>query len=513
MPCSYDRIYVDEVEYVEIDRIDFLTDINDFNDYDKKVIFSIPTDSFNKKASEIEAYFKDVVPEGASYDKSVSDSNTVFTIAKQHMTLEDMENFALSVFGNGNASVKEQYPDVEGSPFVFRQYYEEDLNVVNFVTGAQDGTSFGYYVKPAADYTVYDAEYVDSPLACTYDDGRYPGYYCLSDSNGRGLEKNYSVLVQKEIYKVTSIDVATSRNPLTSKWNRTSTFTFARVPEKEEQEVLVQRVEERLYIESETEETEAGEEKEVETGTEAEPEKPQKLKGVTVKAKDKDVFQITIKQKGTREEMLQSTEALFGKPGELLYAAESGFAKIKRQEAFAETIDYSGILGTIPDNFAIHYQMTPGLFASVEYYNRGMTEGTITNGKFMVDLSSPYVNIEYSGKAINPVAIGFWVMLAAAIICVLIALIKSGIFRKKEKSMPVMAEAISQPVMSEPAAVSEPESMSEPAAVSEPESTSKPEPADPEPVRHISRFCENCGSARTPGAMFCEKCGTKFEDT
>ena len=444
---SDEYIYVDEVEYLEISGIDFLTDVQGIDDYTRTVIFRIPSASIEKKGNEIDAYMESIVPSGASYDAQETTDGMEYTYTASGLTVEEIGAFDLALFGEGNYT-EEQNVDEYYSPFAFTQYFNEELLMANFLEGSSSVVC-SFYVAVS---DVFNVNMTSSPdyiynAASSYSESEtYAGYYLL---NTVTCYPDYScsapMLVQKT-YVTSAIDVKTTHGSHGKKWTRTSVISFTEAPSEDEDSMITARLEAMVGLESEgvTEDAAATEEEAQTESTEEE----KSVGTVTVSSETvDDVYQVTIKQSGTTEEMLYSSLLLFGSEGTLMYVSEGGFTKVTKTEAFAESVSYYSLLADYSEDFVLNYSMQLGLNAKEteitgdydSYYSYDYDDdedaesGGVSKGKYVYTSGSPSVDITYVGTKFDILALIFWIAVVLAVILIIVAIVRSGILKRKPK--------------------------------------------------------------------------------
>ena len=496
-------IYLDKIDYIEIDSIDFLTTVKGIDRYDKKIIFNIPTDSMDKKGDEIREYFNNIKPALATLEEEKELDEIVFSLSQEDMSLKDMDIFEKSILGDEQSNIVEENVESKFSPFVFSQYYHESIDLSNYVMGDNSFTTCRYYVSTSNDCHIYYTDSLDYLDEYEYDNDTYPGFAFLDSENYYGKAIEYPILVQKE-YNVSEMNVNIKRNPITSKWVRNSIFIFNSTPDENEINIILNRLENSVNNITEDIETKASDEeenlpeKETEGSSELEEsenyesannsnilesdvdeqvslseDNSKYSKNVSVKYSSKnDRFSITVTQKGTSEDIAKTSGYLFGCEDGAWYSIEDGFYKVKKQEAILDYVDYTDILGNTDENFVIHYQLEPGILSKKQYSNLDDDKVTFSHGKLSTDIYDKQIIIEYVGSKLDLMSLFMWTLLGGALLLLMISIIKSGIIRVHRKNHEKDTSSINQkPIL----------------------------------------FCEKCGTPRSPGSLFCEKCGEKFK--
>lgn len=98
---SSSQIYVDQIEYINIDEINFFKDINNFDDYNLKVEFAIPSKYLDLKGEEIRAYFISLDDGFMNYTEETEDGyGSIFSFAKENISASEEEKFLKTIFGD-----------------------------------------------------------------------------------------------------------------------------------------------------------------------------------------------------------------------------------------------------------------------------------------------------------------------------------------------------------------------------------------------------------------------------
>lgn len=531
-------INVNEVEYVALDDIHILTDINGWNNYSRRVVFRIPSRSMELKGDAIKEYLDGLVPASAKSEWGEDEGETIFTVSISNVTAEQMAAFDLTVFDSENASVVRTDVSENFSPFTFGEYLHETLDLRNFATGEYWAQiHYTYQVRAAISYTATQSSDGLRPGYEGADSALFSGYKILVDSYANDYDESeeFNVLTQRS-YTVKEMDVETDQG-WGSKWERTIKFVFEAVPSEDDINAIVTRMEALAGI--------GGADSDDETSQDAEEKSGPKAAEVKISQSTKDdIFTLSIEQKGSLEEIKISSGQIFGYEGELSYAKDREFWKVKRQEAFTESISFGNLLDNVSSDFKINYTADMGMLSSMQYCSSDTAE--MDGSKLKMTFNSTRVNVTYVGTEINPMAILFWVFIAVGVICLCVFVLKLVMFISKSKpaapkpaASTVQAAPIAQaapaaeaaPIAQETQAAQavsavptpvqtvsqEAEQKAEQPVQSEEQKTEQPVQSEeqkteqPEPAP-VSRFCEKCGAPREPGAKFCEKCGTKFED-
>lgn len=490
--CS-STIYLDTVEYISIDSIEILTRVNTLDDYDRGVVFTIPQSAMTSKGDQIREYMSEVTPAGADGSWQEDEYSSVFTIKAQNLDAAALQDFNTALFSTESSTVTGEMIHEDRSPFSFEKLLSENIDLSNYVTGGGSSTRVTYMVKTVEPYS---AEFVSDGYnsGFGYESEEFPGYMILSENWTSGGLNEFGIKLSKD-YAVTSLDVTTDKPLIGEKWTREHVFFLDQIPEAEEQELILAEINEMAGNEAEEEtasETLVSEEAEETTDaetvqTEEEGEEPEEKAAVEVSGKESDgIYSVTITQKGTMEQLMENSEELWGSTGSLAYARETGFLKIKKQEAFYESISYGDMLERTDPSFEIHHTAKLGLLSSRGYYDVLSLDTEMKGGSLKTNFTGSSVSVSYAGTKIDVFAILFWILLVIGLVMIMIALLKSGVFKKKVK--PAAA----------PAPIQEPVT---------PAAQQMPVQAAP-----VAQFCEKCGTRRETGALFCEQCGAKFED-
>lgn len=485
---------ISEIDYVTLDDIHILTDINGWNDYNRKVVFRIPARSMEQKGDAIREYMDGIVPSGASGEWSDDDGETVFTVTASNLTAERLEAFDLTVFDSEKSSVFREDVSEKYSAFSFAEHFDETLDLTNFASG-NNWIRYTYQVKAADSYlaaSTYDGWTVGNE---GYDSTLFNGYKVLMEGNANFVtdEILFRVVSQRN-YNVKELTVNTDQG-FGSNWERTSSFVFETVPDENEINIIVNRMEARAGIGEDSDEEGSldGEEVPAEDADSRE-NKETKAAEVEISHDIKDgVFTLTIVQKGSPEAIKINSRQLFGNEGELAYARDKEFWKVKRQEAFAEKIEFGNLLNNVSNDFKIIYSADMGMLSSMQYCS--VDSAVMDGSKLQVTFNNTRVNITYVGTETNLLAILFWVLIVVGSVSLVVLILKVVIAGSKVKAAAKPAVPAA-PVTQMPA-----EQTQNVVQQTEQPATSQ-----------AGKFCEKCGAPREQGAKFCEKCGEKFED-
>nr|WP_300848642.1 zinc ribbon domain-containing protein [uncultured Acetatifactor sp.] len=560
------RINVSEVEYVTIDSMQIMTQVNDLGNYSRQVVIQIPASSMNKKGEEIKAFMDGVVPASATGTWEESEERTIFTVSAQQMDPAGLAAFNTAVFVSPECTVDSVDVSSYFSPFTFGTHLTEHIDLSGYLAGDYSSFHVSYEILMAEDYQAYS-----SSDGISQDYGGWlseeSGYYVLGEGWCNGQPMDYSILIQKN-YKVQELSVETARH-LGGDLTRTSSFALEKVPTDAEQQAMVQAVEAKAGIVAtpedavpesadevsgeDTGETDAASPEDAETPGEEE-EEPE-VAEVTISGElVEDAFQVVISQKGSPEAISRSTEPLFDGAGTLSYAVDREFWKVKKQEAFTENLSFGNFLDQVTEDFRILYTVKLGMFRDMQYCSD--EEALMEGGTLSMETDRARVSVTYVGTKLDLLAILFWVLVALGVLNLLITLVKAGLFKKLPKIQVKQAGAAA-PAGTAPAPTAIPEAgtaqagttsaafggqsevgttvavpVTEPAQAVQPSQTATEVPvtgtvAQPVPAVTVDqertpavqadtvqavRFCPKCGTPREAGSMFCEECGSRFEE-
>lgn len=545
--------YIDceELEYLSINSINMLTDMKAYDCYSKKIELSIPASSMNLKGSEIKAWLQERIPEGATAEWLEDGTDSIFTVSKDDMTAEELTIFLNEYFDTETCAVSQRKITDNMSPFSFNVELVETVDFANYVAGdnlyrtdvnylikGENGYVGGRYLSDLADYT--DDDYID-------DD--YEGYRSGDEYYGNGLTRDYTGYFQK-VYRVSDISIE-SKIGLFGGLSREFVFTLEGEPTKAEQDEILANIEalgvayyeekaaEEAYLQSLedamsdletaldgeteiTEETEAIEEKTIE------PEWNLKIKDKVKKGN----YIITITQKGNREELKESSEALFGSEGDFYRVKDFGFAKLNYTTAVYDYFSLGDFADYTTEDVSSTYVLNTGFLSKVSYTDEGDGAKLKGNKVTMEDEVIEYVNIVSYGTQFNLWALLFYLLIVLFVVSIILVLKNMGVFaslgeKSKAKKaaaaaaqmqyqQPVYQQPVQQPVYQQP--MQQPvyqEPVQQPVyqePVQQPVAEEVPvQPvAEPTPVVMAPKFCGTCGAKRDPDALVCTECGTKF---
>lgn len=513
-------INVNKVEYIALDDIHILTDINGWNNYSRRVVFRIPSRSMELKGDAIKEYLNGLVPAGAKSEWGEDEGETVYTVSISNVTAEQLAAFDLAVFDSENASVVRTDVSDNFSPFTFGEYLNETLDLRNFATGEYWAQiHYTYQIRAAISYSATLSSDGLRPGYEGAESALFSGYKVLVDSYANDYDESeeFNVLTQHS-YIVKEVDVTTDQG-WGSKWERTINFVFETMPSEDDINAIVTRMETLAGIEKVNSDDDASQDAEETESEDVNAEEKSGPKAAEVKISQStknDVFTLTIKQKGSLEEIKISSGQIFGYKGELAYAKDREFWKVKKQEAFTEYINFGNLLDNVSSDFRIYYTADMGMLSSMQYCSSDTAE--MDGSKLKITFNYTRVNVTYAGTEISMLAILFWVFIAIGVICLCIFILKLVMFISKSK--PATPKPTVPTVQAAPAAEAAPTVQAALAAEAAPVAQTPVQTVYQETEQKTeqlsstatSKFCEKCGAPREPGAKFCEKCGAKFED-
>jgi len=420
----------------------------------------------------------------------------------------------LCEFFDSEACVVEQTDIREDmSPFSFNIGIAETVDFSNYIVGDRSyDTKVNYYVKGENGYVggAYledlqyyiteedDEDYYEGDEG--YSDEYYDEYYGSYEGYNEGMEGYFENSMQtftgyfQKLYRVEKVLVETNMG-LFGGLDRTFTFVLDNEPTDEEKAVILEKInglgvaydkqkleekkdandeatEEEVTegeaMEEETTDGEAKEETDENSETSAEPQWNVKI---TEKVEE-DGYTVKIVQKGSREEIQASSEALFGNEGDLYFTKDFSIFKIKCEIGVCDTFTLGDFVDYTTDDVDARYVLTTGFGSGMEYANAESAK--VRDGEITIKEDVLYgVDMVAYGKQLNIWAIGFYLLIVVAVAFIVIGILKSGLLgglkiEKKEKK----AQEVTQ---------------------------------------QAARFCGNCGTKYEAGAGFCPECGTKLE--
>ena len=494
-------VNVNTISYLKLNNVKLFVEVLDLSSYHVSLRFEVPESSMSVKGEEIRAYIQSVAPADSDQkEEALSDGGVAFVIGKQFIDRAGLESFCQSVFGSENASIIETDDSAVGTPFDFVQCNEMKINLSNYVSRQGHNTDFYILMKIPSGYTAA----VNGYAGYDYDETNYPGYRLMDSCGMYGDERSF-VLRVKKTFAVNGLSVDITQKT-GSKWKRVTTFSLAEIPKDEELALMVSRFEERIGLEQkEAEETpkqsetaESGDAAETEQSTAESEEK--KEYSVKIESKVKDGAFIVITQTGKDYELNRSGALLFGGNWNLTYAEEKGFAKVKKNKAVVDKVDYSQLISSLPENFVMNYRLDLSGINSFEYTN--VSDSYLKEqpgGSLEAAFTDTNAKIEWVGSSIDLLAVLFWVLIAAGCVMLVIGVLKSGVIvvskaapAKTPDFAPVPDAEVKQPVLTVTPEVSA-------------------ETAEPETTGTKPAFCEECGAPLPAEGLFCENCGAKIK--
>lgn len=514
---SYDAsnyISVDLVSYLPLDRIEIATAASDIDTFDRTITYYVPTSSMSQKSDEIHAYLEGLCPSGATGTWITYDNGDAYEIAIAGQTAEGLQSFTQGALDSAQCAItvtkpadfSEAYTEeaqssaassaadstaasaaaagtassaaassaaapaaaastaaaAEGTGaaadtsrvFSFDRGWSEYLDMANFASNSYGTVQVDYTVSAAANMRV---------------NADYAGYVQAAEpvtvASGSISQANVEMDLRK-VYPVMSVNAdvtaADERNI-----RQVVAVTVQGTPTQDEQAMIEARLAARAFITQDD-------------GTE------KQLITYKTSAGD-DSFTVTLTEKATLG------EAYAYSSGEhCLYQSAAVYsAKVKPLTLHytdAVTASFSLMNCDLADEYLPGYQLSytlhSGLFQKIqggsdnlgsftEALNPTLGVRTVSRGYYQLTTTDEegYVQVTYCGTKLNLYAVGFYILMAAAAVCLLLWLKASGVFQAASRSA-------AAPV---PAAV--------PAA----------------------QFCPNCGAPVEPGTAFCENCGARVD--
>lgn len=495
-------IYIDKIEYLDIDKIELLSDVNGYDSYNKSIVLTIPKYAMDKKGDEIKAWLAERVPEGAAaeWSENTESSTSIYTVSKKDMSGADLETFLKAYFDSEECFVEQNKVTENVSPFAFRNELKETIDFSNYVVGSRmNYTDIYSYVIGNNGYGAGRrlTDLSDGTVTEDNDSDDYPGY---KRTNINYLENSLRQLesISQKVYKVSEVNVE-SNIGLFGGLSREYTFILDGEPTDAEKEEILAKINDRGAIytklkeadkeESTKDETEddvdsteiestevVPEEAETEAETEnkeaGEPDWKVKVSGKT----DDGDYVVVIKQEGDAKELEYSSTALFGSAVSFQVTKNFGFAALSYPVAIHDGYTLGNFVEYCTENVDATYTLNAGFGSSMEYAS--LDDADVEGSKVIIEDSSVIhgVTITVYGSQFNMWALMFYLLLIGGVVCIVLSLKKAGAFDNLLAKLPVKA--------------------------------TKPQVEKNE----VQKFCRACGAPRQKGAKVCTQCGTKFDN-
>lgn len=478
------QIYVDQMEHQRINSIDIYTDINDLETITRTIEFNIPAESMNNKGEEIDNAMNSVKPSNASIEKEEVDGNTIYTYSAENLTVDDVDGFMKTIFGQDNATTSTENVDDYYSPFSFNRYIQDNFNLQNYVLG-NVSTNVRYYVKSNSQEYEFRLENSFDGYYDEESEGAMDDYKLLLDYSYYGSDENsinIPLLIQKN-YKVRSVDVNLAKG-IFSKWTRTIKFTLDLIPSEEEISSIKDKIEskymaEESLLEATLEEiTDAPEREEsnvevdsTEAAEVADIKKERNVSSVTTKSGDE--FTVTIKQKGTLEKIQKEAAQIFGQAASTNYMSENGLFKIKKMSSIEEQLYLGNFVDNRTEDYVLNYTAKIGVLSKVIKCNLSEDEYTVENGKIKIVEDGNAVRLDVVYSAVDGWIVGFIYFILVFVVLISISIKASGIIKIEKKVSTKNEEIV---------------------------------------ITGEVCYCTKCGKPNPISGMFCENCGEKLEE-
>lgn len=540
-----DYIECDRMETIPINSINLYTDVKGYDCYSKRIELSIPDSSMDLKGAEIKAWLAERVPEGAEANWVEDGTDSVYTVSKSDMTAEALATFLNEYFDTENCTVEQRKITEDMSPFSFNIELVEMVDFSNYMSGdSLYDIDINYLVKGENGYVggdyLYDLAYYTEEEVLA---GDYEGYNYGDEDYYSGNTYEYTGYFQK-VYKVKNVSIE-SKIGLLGGLSREFAFTLDGEPTKDEQQEILDNIdalgvayyEEKAWEEEQerlaeealndlvedamTESEETSEEDATEETTEEEkpiePEWNLKIKGKVKKGN----YIVTLTQKGSREEIKESSEALFDDAGDFYRVKDFGFGKLNYPVAVYDDFSLGEFVDYTTDDITSKYVLKTGFLSKVTYTDEG-DDAKIKGGKVTMEeeYAMDYVNIVSYGTQFNLWALLFYIAILAFVVSVIIVLKNMGVFaaliekmKAKKAAAPMQQPVYQQPVYQQPMYQEMP--MQQPVyqqPVEAPTQAPTEPVAEAAPVTMTPKFCGNCGAKRDADALVCTECGTKFNE-
>ncbi len=502
-------IYLNEVESLSLENVDILTEVTSPNTYNRSIIFYIPESSMESKGDEIDSYMNSLTPSNASLTTDEDNSCTLYIYSANDLTSEGLSDLDQAIFGEAYVLAA----DLNDTPFIIGEKIYEEFSLDNFL----DGSSYIYcnfYVK--IDSGLYATNYSSvssADIASTYslsDTSLYEGYYCVDLSYAYAGSTTGTYLTSYKIFSVADVAISSSHSLTGKSWNRTTTITLANLPSEDEQALLLAAFEELIAATNESDSSDdADEESDADEDTDEEDASDEddaddtsdedntdiSYGKISVSGDEKDdTYVITITQKGSCEEVMNSSLLVFGEEGYINYTNDSGLFTVRKQELLIETIYLYNLLTdlVIDENYKLTYTTKLGLSATpttdyAEY---------VSGSTYTLETTDTYISARYIGTYVDILSVLLIVFILAGV--ALIAFVAFKFYKANKPAMVAPAPTYVDPSFAPQQGAAPAEGTVSPAG-----SATVATPA--------FIFCTNCGEKLESDSNFCPSCGTKAE--
>lgn len=517
-------IDVDTVEYLEIERLDILTEVKGFDSYSETIFLVLPEDTMEAKGTEIKQWLATNLPDGAKAEWKEENGSTSYIVKKEGMKLEETKAFLNKYFITENCEVSHEKIKEDVSPFSFNLYLNEKIDFTNFLVGELfNNTDVNYYVKGADGYVaarnLEDCANLEENEGTSEEHENYrvgrtkevtegvyecSGYYQKA-YNVKSVEIESKVglfgnLSRKVVYHLDGIPTDDEKDEIMAAINAYGEVYNALTSEAEEENTEVEFTEVQI-----TDSTEAVETETTEVVDDQEEKKDKPNWKVKIKGKEKgEDYIVTIIQKGDRQELQNSSEALYG-GSDFHLSKNYSFAKLKYPIAVTEKVQLGDFVLNVTEDVNATYTLKTGLFTKVikvddEKFtidgNKVLLDGDVLDG----------VSLVTYGTKLNFWAIAFYALIAISIVSVLMLLKKVGVFTKLRGNKNNIEAAQVLPVPE-----SAQENLIQNNNVSEVMQTEVAQAEGTQEVEEV-QFCQNCGAKCDADALVCTQCGAKLND-
>lgn len=496
------NIFIDKIEYLDITSIDIFTDVSQYDAYTKTIELSIPEGTMMKKGEEVKKWLKNMLPVGAQGTWEQKGSDSVYKVTKTDMSAEEMATFLQEYFGSEDCTVLQTEIEEGMSPFSFNISLNETIDFQSFIVGeGLFNTKVNYFVKGQSGY-MGGARLEELPYLA--ESGtvieEHPGYQHITEEYGDGIVRNYSSFYQK-IFWLSEVAIHSSIGIL-GNMEREIVFGFSEEPEEEYKTKILDKINnleigyDEIGTEQEIRVEEHVEENEINT-EENEKEEVKHRWNVEVNDEIRDnIYKVTVKQKGNREEIRKSSAALFGYEGDMFMAEKYAFWKWKYAIAFYDNFNLGNFVDFIDEDASVTYDAITGLGSDISYCN--IEDAKIDGNRISLsenrktdwneisldkDITSG-VDIICYGRKLNLWACAFYLFITIFVVSLLLLLKKIEVLEK----VAVFVKGRKNKQKTET-----------------PNLTKTVQ--DDEPL-----FCTKCGAKRDADALVCTQCGTRFED-
>jgi len=322
---SASSIQISEHQLSAFDGISIFTEEKDDRSFLRRIQFAIPKETLDKRVIELEQVFDNLKPDGTTGIWSATETGKIYEMTFTADTFTALSAKTGEILGKKSQNINASGSTDDEHPLMLNMEYSETLSFDRFACTPSGEVPVAYYFKPNA-MTTLDSERIQKEINNAFIPKEYGnGYYRIFNGNCSTLKITTLGTMTIPVLNCEIHTMLEKENVFKRKY----VFTLDNILYPEENEMISSRLKSNSND----------------------------ITSMTLNSKE-DQLLFTLVQSGSREEMNQSCETLFGENKVVITQIEPSFFEIISKSTPTELIeqfDLTDFLGITSDSFTVKY--------------------------------------------------------------------------------------------------------------------------------------------------------------